>query len=62
MQLIVNGFKRNLMGQSYTISLFLRSILGGSQRQPGVVMQAADDVVKWNKQSVISGVWELYKK
>ena len=33
--------------------------LWGSQRSSSVVIQAADEVVGWNKNSVISAVWRL---
>jgi Thoeris protein ThsB, TIR-like domain len=34
----------------------------GQLRKSSVVAAAADKVVGWNKQSVISGIWELYKR
>lgn len=33
----------------------------GQQRASGVVVDAATKSVGWNKKSVISGIWELYK-
>lgn len=33
----------------------------GQQRASGVVVDAASKLVGWNKQSVIDGIWELYK-
>jgi len=34
----------------------------GQLRKSSVVAAAADKVVGWNKQPVISGIWELYKR
>jgi len=33
----------------------------GAQRRSSVVSQAANKTVGWNKESVIGGIWELYK-
>lgn len=33
----------------------------GSQRTSGVVINASSKLVGWNKNSVVRGVWELYK-
>lgn len=34
--------------------------LWGSERKASVVLSAADDVVGWNKQSLVSKLWGLY--
>lgn len=33
----------------------------GQQRASGVVVDSASKLVGWNKKSVVSGIWELYK-
>ena len=33
----------------------------GQQRTSSVVANAASKIVGWNKQSVVDGIWELYK-
>jgi hypothetical protein len=33
----------------------------GQQRASGVVVDSASKLVGWNKKTVISGIWELYK-
>ena len=33
----------------------------GQERVSGVVVDAANKLVGWNKKSVVSGIWELYK-
>ena len=34
----------------------------GQQRNPSVVSQAAALTVGWNKKTVISGIWQLYRR
>lgn len=33
----------------------------GQQRASGMVVDSASKLVGWNKESVVSGIWELYK-
>ncbi|QTL34017.1 TIR domain-containing protein [Pseudoalteromonas viridis] len=33
----------------------------GQQRASGVVVDSASKLVGWNKKSVVSGIWDLYK-
>lgn len=35
--------------------------LSGQARTSTVVADVADKLVDWNKQTVVSGIWELYK-
>lgn len=34
----------------------------GQQRASGVVVDASTKLVGWNKESVVNGIWELYKQ
>ena len=34
----------------------------GQERKSGIVADSADEEVGWNKESVIGGIWNLYKK
>lgn len=34
----------------------------GQQRASGIVVDSASKLVGWNKKSVVSGIWELYRQ
>ena len=45
---------------------YIKPVLGvnpwGQQRNPSVVAEAADEIESWNKNSVVGGIWKLFRQ
>ena len=54
--------KKEIEGSSDYNKPILAVTPWSQERASGVVVDASSKVVGWNKQSVISGIWELYKE